>query len=220
MGTVKRNKTLLSLRFQQISSHLQTWDSFDHISKQENTECDTPQHNAKVSQDKNKPKIILQYNKTKGRVVAMDQMVHAFIWNRKTKRWLMVIFFNMVDLTSTASSASLESNFQWNSYLTKTTVRDSIWKPAKLWVLAQIMPHAPISTLQEPVRQNISIVLKTLLPAGTSAPKWTKKDETAPKRQKRCHFCPTKRDCKTKSICNGCHHHIYQEPSRLSCLHC
>ena len=132
----------------------------------------------------------------------------------------MVMFFNMVDLTSTASSASLESNFQWNSYLMKTIVRDSIWKPAELWVLAQIMRHAPIPTLQEPVRQNISIVLKTLLPAGTSAPKRTKKDETAPKRQKRCHFCPTKRDCKTKSICNGCHHHIYQEPSRLSCLHC
>ena len=126
----------------------------------------------------------------------------------------MVMFFNMVDLASTASSASLESNFQWNSYLTKTSIRDSIWKPAKLWVLA----HIP--TLQEPVRQNISIVLKTLLPAGTSAPKRTKKDETAPKRQKRCHFCPTIHDCKTKSICNGCHHHIYQEPSRLSCLHC
>ena len=100
----------------------------------------------------------------------------------------MVMFFNMVDLASTASSASLQSNFQWNSYLTKTTVIDSIWKPAKLWVLAHIMRHAPIPTLQEPVRQNISIVLKTLLPAGTSAPKRTKKDETAPKRQKRCHF--------------------------------
>ena len=57
----------------------------------------------------------------------------------------------------------------------KTIVRDSIWKPAELWVLAQIMRHAPIPTLQEPVRQNISIVLKTLLPAGTSAPKRTKK---------------------------------------------
>ena len=72
----------------------------------------------------------------------------------------MVMFFKMVDLASTASSASLESNFQWNSYLMKTIVRDSIWKPAELWVLAQIMRHAPIPTLQEPVRQNISIVLK------------------------------------------------------------
>ena len=95
------------------------------------------------------------------------------------------MFFNMVDLASTASSASLESNFQWNSYLTKTTVRDSIWKPAELWVLAQIMRHAPIPTLQEPVRQNISIVLKTLLPAETSATKRTKKKMKLPQRGRR-----------------------------------
>ena len=36
-------------------------------------------HNkAKVSQGNNKPEIVLHYNKTEGRVVAMDQMVHAF----------------------------------------------------------------------------------------------------------------------------------------------
>ena len=64
----------------------------------------------------------------------------------------------------------------------KTSIRDSIWKTAELWVLAQIMRRAPIPTLQEPVRQNIFIVLKTLLPAETSAPKRTKKDDTAPKK--------------------------------------
>ena len=66
-------------------------------------------HNkAKVSQDNNKPEIVHHY---KGGVVAMEQMVHAFTWNRKTKRWLMVMFFNMVDLASIASRAVFWAKF-------------------------------------------------------------------------------------------------------------
>ena len=38
-------------------------------------------------------------------------MVHAFTWNRKTKRWLVAMFFNMVDLASIASSAVFRAKF-------------------------------------------------------------------------------------------------------------
>ena len=45
------------------------------------------------------------------------------------------------------------------------------------------MRHAPIPTLQDPVRQSISTVLKTLKSAETSAPKRTKK-VTLPQRSR------------------------------------
>ena len=38
----------------------------------------TMHNRTKLSQDNNTPEIVLHYNKTTGRVVAMDQMVHAF----------------------------------------------------------------------------------------------------------------------------------------------
>ncbi|GFR63106.1 Piggybac transposable element-derived protein 4-like protein [Elysia marginata] len=59
---------------------------------------------ADVIEEKKKPEIVLPYNKTKGDVGAMDQMAHAFTTKRKTKRWPLVMFFNLLDLASIASS--------------------------------------------------------------------------------------------------------------------
>ena len=133
----------------------------------------------------------------------------------------MVMFFKMVNLASTASRAVFRAKFPMKQLSDEDNhQRFNLEASRALGPCTDHAPYTLIPTLKEPVRQNISTVLKTLMPAETSAPKRTKKDDTAPKRQKRCHFCPAKHDCKTKSICNGCHHHICQEHSRLSCLHC
>ena len=41
----------------------------------------------------------------------MDQMAHAFTCKRKTKRWPMVMFFNMIDLASIASRVVFRAKF-------------------------------------------------------------------------------------------------------------
>ena len=46
----------------------------------------------------NKPNIILDYNKTKGGVDTLDKLVRTYTCKRKTKRWPMVLFFNMIDI--------------------------------------------------------------------------------------------------------------------------
>ena len=52
---------------------------------------------------KKKPEIILYYNKAKGGVDRMDPMVQMYSCKRKTKRWPMVFFFNMIDVAGIAA---------------------------------------------------------------------------------------------------------------------
>ena len=61
-----------------------------------------------------KPDIILYYNKTKGGVDQMDQMVQMYSYKRKTKRWPMVLFFNMIDVAGIAAFLIWSGkNTQW-----------------------------------------------------------------------------------------------------------
>ena len=51
----------------------------------------------------NKSQIVLKHNKTKGGVNSMDSMTHSFTSRPKSKRWPLVIFFNILDLAFIAS---------------------------------------------------------------------------------------------------------------------
>ncbi|GFN94395.1 PiggyBac transposable element-derived protein 4 [Plakobranchus ocellatus] len=55
-----------------------------------------------------KPEIVLTYNKSKGGVDTMDQMAYAF--TEKTKRWLLVVLFNIIDLSRVIRQARLSKN--------------------------------------------------------------------------------------------------------------
>ena len=47
-----------------------------------------------------KSEVITYYNATKGGVDTMDQMVRSFISKRKSRRWPMVIIYNMLDISA------------------------------------------------------------------------------------------------------------------------
>ena len=56
-------------------------------------------HDVALNDDaKKKPEIILDYNRTKGGVDIMDQMVSTYTCKRQTKRWPMTFFFNIIDV--------------------------------------------------------------------------------------------------------------------------
>jgi hypothetical protein len=52
----------------------------------------------KVDEETNKPEIILYYNSTKGAVDTMDQLASTYTVRRKTRRWPMCVFGNILDL--------------------------------------------------------------------------------------------------------------------------
>jgi hypothetical protein len=52
------------------------------------------------SQDRLKPMMILDYNKCKGRVDTLDENNEEFTCRRKTTRWPLLLYFNILDVAT------------------------------------------------------------------------------------------------------------------------
>ena len=62
-----------------------------------------------------KPLIILDYNETKGGVDTMDKKITAYTCKRKTNRWPVVVFSNILDVSVNNACVLFISVFQdWN----------------------------------------------------------------------------------------------------------
>ena len=60
-------------------------------------------HDATTEGDQQKPEIVLHYNKTKSGVDNMDHLATIFSCKRKTNRWPMDLFYNMLDVAGVAA---------------------------------------------------------------------------------------------------------------------
>lgn len=60
--------------------------------------------------DKKKPEIIKHYNRTKGGVDLMDKMAGAYSVKRKTLRWPVSFFYNIIDLAGLAAYIIYKAN--------------------------------------------------------------------------------------------------------------
>lgn len=58
----------------------------------------TLHYDKKVVGELQKPDAIMYYNKTKGGVDAMDQMLSQYTTKRRTKRWTLAFFYNVIDV--------------------------------------------------------------------------------------------------------------------------
>ncbi|XP_071316266.1 piggyBac transposable element-derived protein 4-like [Trachinotus anak] len=66
-------------------------------------------------QEHHKPEIIMDYNATKGGVDNMDKLVTAYSCKRRTLRWPLVIFFDMLDISAyNAFVIRMALNPEWN----------------------------------------------------------------------------------------------------------
>jgi len=60
-------------------------------------------HDDKIEGEDNKPHIILHDNECKSGVDNMNKLVGTFSCKRKTNRWPMAVFFNMIDVARVAA---------------------------------------------------------------------------------------------------------------------
>jgi Transposase IS4 len=68
----------------------------------------------------NKPEIIIHYNKTKSGVDNLDHLVGLYSCKRKTRRWPMTLFFNLVDCACVAAYVTwITKNPGWNQNNTR-----------------------------------------------------------------------------------------------------
>ena len=161
------------------------------------------QNKAEVG-DNGKLDTVLTYNKTKGSVDAIDQMTHAFTTKRKSKRWPMVYFFNILDLASIAARVVFKSKFPVDTLSHEDNRQRFNLAVAWSLVVAQIERRAATFPSHHAIiRQDIACVLISLYPEPDSAPqqppaKAAKTDRPASK-QKRCSFCPAKKGSENKN---------------------
>ena len=57
-------------------------------------------HDGEVDENSHKPDIILFYNSTKGAVDTVDQLSHSYSAQRRTRRWPLAFFTNIVNLAA------------------------------------------------------------------------------------------------------------------------
>ncbi|XP_052423857.1 piggyBac transposable element-derived protein 4 isoform X5 [Carassius gibelio] len=214
IGTVRSNKpelppALLSMKNRtRLSSMFAFTDTHTLVSycPRKNTNVllmSTFHRDVKVSnKDHKKPEIILDYNHTKGGVDNLDKLVATYTCQRKTSRWPMVIFFNMLDVSAyNAFVLWMEINHSWNEgkKYRRRLFLEELGKAlvAPLMKRRENIPRTPASQNMVMEAQGSTLPIKDSYLAPVT-----------PGKRKRCQMCDRKKDTKTSLTCSGCNKYI------------
>ncbi|XP_048874855.1 piggyBac transposable element-derived protein 4-like [Brienomyrus brachyistius] len=175
-----------------------------------------------------KPMIILDYNKNKGGVDNLDKLTATYTCQRMTRRWPMVVFYNILDVSAyNAFVLWTHIHLGWNStkkhrrrlfleQLGNSLVKEHIQRrervprdPAAAALVRQLQSSP--STPSAPSARR-----RTSGPASSSASPSSKSTSTAPLRppdskRKRCQVCPSNKDRKTNTLCFHCKKYLCKE---------
>ncbi|GFO49386.1 PiggyBac transposable element-derived protein 4 [Plakobranchus ocellatus] len=169
--------------------------------------------------EKNLPEVVSFYNATKGGVDCMDVMAHAMTAKRQTKRWPMLMLYNMLDLASIASLVVFRSKFPDSQFSKSARCRFFQLEVAKGLLVPQMERRRMIKHLPRQLTTTIDLVLDKDPEGDTQAQNAAQSTAVRSKR-KRCAVCPAKRDRKTSSHCNLCGKPICSEHMVPSCNSC
>lgn len=161
------------------------------------------------SGDLQKPEIITFYNQTKIGVDVLDQMCAKYDVARNTKRWPMVIFFDILNIATINASRIYNANKAGEPPLSRSDFITNI-----AWDL--IIPK---------VRERVNV---PMLPVELKrrARKLLGMDEPRPEPQPidnkvgRCYRCGRGRDRSTRKCCSQCGHKICPDHTLLVCDTC
>nr|XP_023697146.1 piggyBac transposable element-derived protein 4-like [Paramormyrops kingsleyae] len=173
-------------------------------------------------QEHQKPEIIMDYNATKGGVDNLDKLVTTYSCKRKTLRWPLVIFFDMLDISAyNAFVIWMSLSPEWNrgklqkrrlflEELGKTLVRPQIGRRRHL-------PRTPVSAaivrrIQEEDDGATSCQITEPSPADPGI--------VAGNKKKRCEVCGPKMDRKTQYTCTKCKKYICNTHTVKLCPSC
>lgn len=170
--------------------------------------------------EKSKPEIIVTYNATKGGVDNLDRLIQAYSVKRKTHRWPMTVFFNMLDVGAIAAHVIWSLNHpQWNS-------RRPHKRRLFLKQLGKELIEAELYRRMENPRALQKGVPAAMKAIGLSLPSPIPQvhvDSTVLIQRRRCNFCPKRGpegDRKTKTACLVCGQALCKAHQFISCPEC
>jgi hypothetical protein len=196
VGTVRKNKPFLPLEFQGPCGMQETESLFafqkdvtivKYIPKARRavTLISSMHHDAALSAESHKkPEIILTYNETKGGVDNLDKLVRTYSCGRKTKRWPVILFANLIDICA------------YNAFICFIHVHPHYHrnKSHKRRLFLEELALQLIGDLDNDGDENVPIAVLQPVAAGTGR-----------RRKRRCSMCPRIDDKKTPDECRRCH---------------
>ena len=146
-------------------------------------------------------------------------MAHAFTTKRKTKRWPLEIFFNIMDLSSIAALIVFRMKYALDTFSHDDNRQKFNIDIGRSLALPQIIRRSAVLTLQKQVQNNITAVLDTLRPSAIEdvSNLSAKKAKLEDGKRRRCDRCPSKKDKKTSTTCTKCSCYICPEHSVIYC---
>ncbi|KAK3542374.1 hypothetical protein QTP86_025851, partial [Hemibagrus guttatus] len=165
-----------------------------------------------ATEDK-KPQIILDYNKNKGGVDNLDKVTSVYSCKRMTARWLLTVFYNMLDVSAYNSFVLWrEIDPSWNrgKCHNRRLFLEELGRELVTPLLRrrQVLPRTPASA---------RLVMEVLQGASTSAaaPLHPAAPPRPSAKRRRCQFCTN--DTKTSTRCQKCDAHIFKTHSIITC---
>ena len=179
----------------------------------------TMHHNDAVSgEEKHKPIIILDYNETKGGVDTLDQLAHAYSTKRKSNRWPMTQFYNIIDIAGVAAMICWLNIFPDYELSKKNHRRKLFLKQLVTDLVAPHIKRRSTKYLSKSKIATINNVLKRSSAVLESEP------EVPPTRvnKSRCYICPAKISRCSKQKCSACENTVCNEHSskKIICQNC
>lgn len=166
--------------------------------------------------NKNKSEVNLFYNKTKGGVDTLDQLCHAYTVRRKTNRWPMTFFQNLVDISGVAALVLWKTLYpEW-----KTNKPNAVRKIfIREVVMDLVTPHIRRRSKKGLTDSHLSNINQIIQPTN---PAESPSSSPQLKRKKRCHLCPSKLGRMARQCCNTCNRNVCNEHSKkeIICTEC
>ena len=139
-----------------------------------------------------------------------------------TKRWPLVLFFNILDLPPIAALIVFRIKYPLDTLSHDDNRQKFNIEIGRSLALPQIICRSAVLTLQKQVQNNITAVLDTLRPSATedvsNLPAKTAKLKD--RKRRRCDRCPSKKDKKTSTTCTKFSCYICPEHSVIYCKKC
>lgn len=160
-------------------------------------------------------KWLLHYNATKGAVDTLDQLFNTYTCKRKTNRWPLIVFYNMLDTSA------------YNAFVLWTSI-DSKWNEKRLTKrrlfleeLGKSLIFQHIEARQRLPRSEDSIkVVKRIQRKSENVPSGSAENTSLCIKRARCKFCPSSNDNKTNMLCYNCKKHICKSHVKYYCPNC
>lgn len=220
VGTLKKNKREIPKEFQpsktrDVGTTLYGFTNqitmLSHVPKKRKAVLlvSSMHHSIETDETTGKPEIIAYYNSTKGGVDDIDKKCSIYTSSRRTRRWPMVIFYRMLDISLVNSHILYQIHEPRNKdrgRFTKTLARRLVLLHAQRRVYNLRIPRE--------IRTSLERILGSDMPPNQQATEITQKT------RKVCASCPPKLNRKSNHQCYSCKKHVCLQCAKQVCPDC